>query len=1373
MSASRARTLNRARITSTLSSKRLFLAIAVLMVAVIGQRPGRAAADPPDALPFAVSYTVTGNYVVGGVDLAPGSASGGFATGTIPIGGVPANADIVAAFLYWETITNDDTQMHLADVRFRGQRLEVVQSSSQVLDATYAPCWSSGGSGPYKMTMHRADVRRLLPMALDADGQPTGKRLVNSADLTAAGFEQHTVKLPEAGTGNQTPQSGGASMLIVYRAASEPLTKVVIYDGVKIQAAGEATTQTIHGFFQSASSPHAKLTHITGSGANNSTDRVLFRHQNPTTLADITSVLATNAILGTASPSSDRAWSNPTFDVSALMPSRDPGLGFGEEVSTTVDHTKTSPSDCLAWAAIAFSTTVQDVDGDGLIDKLEDVSGLHEPDGEALPDLHAMHAGSDQRDLFLEVNAMVAGAGTSYGSLEAPFAGRIDSDPDNDVVTDHVGHNHLPTPAVIRQVGLTLASAPAVGGGVPGIRLHVDAGPNYHALGGAYALTDADEYLVPAADASGGELITETACVPDLGATPPRVCLFPAYPGTVGWKTGFQLYRDGRIGDPDEPDRRRFDHNRRDLFHYALYAHSGGVPRSDLACLDASGTPTAAVHSLTSVDPCGDLRDNPAFHVPSSQSGRGDLPGGDFVVSLGLWDTERFVGSEFVQASTTLHELGHNLERWHGGDPPTFGTVKVPGTTTPVSRLQITIPQNCKPNYLSVMSYLFQVNGLVDDAGVRHMDYSGGVITPAIIETVLSDGSLPVPLPYRTSWFARLDPGTLGVTLGAHPISKYCSGRKLPDPLPAGWVSYARIDAASRSEPIDWNADGTLASPPQDVNYDGLTDGASAPLSGANDWANLHLNQIGARRTMAGFSGGFLGGYVDGGYVDGGYVDGGYVDGGYVDGGYVDGGYVDGGYVDGGYVDGGYVDGGYVDGGYVDGGYVDGGRGFQDELTFELASELWGYAPPTELRACVIDGVDCLSPTASPNLGKVRIDWKLPHAGNPTGFYVYRVQGATVTPVSIPVPLPPTSSPGVPAVPGQAAYWLLDERVLTDGAHFTYYAKAEFPDDGDADSDPQLSIPSNYATITAHSEPPTVALTLGATPGPSGWFTASPVGVVVNATDNFQVASISCTDNGGAVVGGTLSGLHTGAASLSFSVSNEGTHAISCLAADGAGNTASAATTVRIDTVAPVTTITSTSASSIGFSATDATSGVAGYECKWDSGAFAACTSPASLASLSIGSPTFSVRARDVAGNIGSAVSYSFTTSYTVTPAPILIKSSAQTGSAVPITFQVTKPDGTVVTSTDIVAKIDSVFLGATCPAGSLSGTVELIYRNPNFSTGKSSLRYVSSSQSLQFNWDTTSVTTNPIITGKGCYIALVYLNDGAAPRPTSMILLK
>src|SRR5512145_1650599 len=64
----------------------------------------KGAAAPNESLPFATSYTVTGDYVVGGVDLLPQLAVNGFVEGDIPIAGVPANADIVAAYLLWETI---------------------------------------------------------------------------------------------------------------------------------------------------------------------------------------------------------------------------------------------------------------------------------------------------------------------------------------------------------------------------------------------------------------------------------------------------------------------------------------------------------------------------------------------------------------------------------------------------------------------------------------------------------------------------------------------------------------------------------------------------------------------------------------------------------------------------------------------------------------------------------------------------------------------------------------------------------------------------------------------------------------------------------------------------------------------------------------------------------------------------------------------------------------------------------------------------------------------------------------------------------------------------------------------------------------------
>src|SRR5688500_7777120 len=71
-----------------------------------------------DALPFSKSYTITGNYIAAGVDLDPKNSSNGFANGTIAMSGVPANADVLVAFLYWETISTLPSQ--IAGAQFRG-----------------------------------------------------------------------------------------------------------------------------------------------------------------------------------------------------------------------------------------------------------------------------------------------------------------------------------------------------------------------------------------------------------------------------------------------------------------------------------------------------------------------------------------------------------------------------------------------------------------------------------------------------------------------------------------------------------------------------------------------------------------------------------------------------------------------------------------------------------------------------------------------------------------------------------------------------------------------------------------------------------------------------------------------------------------------------------------------------------------------------------------------------------------------------------------------------------------------------------------------------------------------------------------------------
>src|SRR5262245_58718452 len=83
------------------------LLIALLILVLASQTAGRAAAVE-NPLPFAMGFLVTGDYVAAGVNLTEQdnpAGPDGLSTGTITIGGVPENADILAAYLYFETIT--------------------------------------------------------------------------------------------------------------------------------------------------------------------------------------------------------------------------------------------------------------------------------------------------------------------------------------------------------------------------------------------------------------------------------------------------------------------------------------------------------------------------------------------------------------------------------------------------------------------------------------------------------------------------------------------------------------------------------------------------------------------------------------------------------------------------------------------------------------------------------------------------------------------------------------------------------------------------------------------------------------------------------------------------------------------------------------------------------------------------------------------------------------------------------------------------------------------------------------------------------------------------------------------------------------------
>ena len=1023
----------------------LSVAILAILAAVT---PAVVEAQAPPPFRYFNSFTITGDYVVAGVDLPPQSAPDGTVTGTIQVSGVPRNADVVAAYLYWETIWSGSpaTLDALNDkVRFRGQPVSAVKSSTVPLVGPYSPCWSNGGDN---LTMMRADVRRLLPPQLQEDttengvvklGQPTGKRVVNHAELQQYQGQFPgddwllTVTLPEAGTGNQLPQSAGASLLIIYRdpdSVVTPLRTVVVYDGVHLQAPGESTTQAIGGFLQS-SGADARITHVGGSGAPNDSDRVLF---NGSLVPN-----GTNAFRRAGGGTSDRAWSNPTFPVGSLMPGTDGHDGYGEQVTTTVDHLSASPYDCLSWAAIVFSTTVQDIDDDGLVDRLEQTSGLRDPANMLYPDIAGMGAVVGQKDLFVEIGAMYASS-----------------------------HDHMPSASVLKQVGDALADG--------GVAVHFDVGPVAGAAYTAFLQSNADpaddDYIV-LNGANGGEKILEQPSA-----------RFPGYSGVVSWPTGFQMYVNAPVGAGGEevtntnlaacegggalaPCRRRFDLSRQGIFHYVLYVHARGLPKS--------------------ADP-----NDPDFHVPRSASGVAEIPGRYAMVSLGLWDD--MVGSEFMQASTTLHELGHNFGLWHGGDEPLF-------VNLPNGRANVFTQPNCKPTYFSSMSYVFQATGVVDTFGVARIRYSNAA-EPALSEPFLTDETLATP--FRPAWYAPLEPGTLGVILGVPAATKHCNGTLLTAGDPA--VGMGRLDAPllpSLNWKVDWDGDGLVDGAAQDVNFDGAQTGPLSALTGFDDWSSLRLNQVGAGRNMLGFSLGLDFGGLDFGGLDFGGLDFGGLDFGGLDFGGLDFGGLDFGGLDFGGLDFGGLDFGGLDFGGLDFGGLDFGG---TELDFDALRDVGG-TPPSQLDACVLggSGADACDPADNAPLHRHRLNWVAPNVGT-EGYSIHRAWDPTGVVTSSSVVQEVGTAPA-------AATGFVDVEELPNGQTFIYWIKGSIGG--------VRSGPSNFATVVAENAAP-VAVDDDYSAPQGGPLVVAAAGVLANDTDvDSQATSLTAILVSGPM-GGTL-----------------------------------------------------------------------------------------------------------------------------------------------------------------------------------------------------------------------------------------------------------
>jgi hypothetical protein len=735
----------------------LFVVAAAL--AVFGQ-----AAQASDALSFWKNYFVTGDYVVAGVGLR-GTGVNGFATGTINLSGVPCTggipvayescnkpgavpADVVAAFLYWET-EETSQKPSASNGFFDGNKIV----GKPLGDPNNPACWSSGGTTGAAIAAgrtYRADVLRYLPF----DPAGNNVRIANGS---------HTVKLPDSGgKGNGNIQlTGGATLVVVYRVLvpGKPqfaaLRSVVAYDGAYTLSKRSAPmTQTIGGYYQASDTALAQMTPIVANAQ-----------------PDYLETLTVNGAALNGTPFIGRAggkWDNPTFPI---------GLAK-DSASYTTQVTANNNQVCLTFASIWTSTNVTDTDNDGLLDKWE-TRGLHlNPGSSTLP---ATFGGCADypADACVDLPAMGANALTPDIFVEIDWLHGAD------------GHLHLPKYAALNAVAQTFANHRDAR--FPnGIAVHFDVGNNYQGM----------PFIIPATNGQGGEVIEESPLLLCPNAVTTK-CTYSENYSVLGYKKGFHGVKEGFpiLNIPSH-----FARNRKDIFHYVLFAHALAGP----------------------FDP---MTGKPISKDPKSVSGVADRPGGDLMVTLGLWRYDDpancdpavncvdQTGSDLVQAGTLMHELGHNLGLSHAG---------------------LNRSPNCVPNYPSVMNYLYQTRGLTDFFGKEHVDYSSGSLSK-LNELSLSETQPLGPLQYRVRFW-----GPSATIPGA--ALAHCDGTTITD-----GALYARLETPGLSTP-DWNNDGKVNGPwALDANFNGSI-GDENDFADSNDWANLNLQQVGARLNVNGLS---------------------------------------------------------------------------------------------------------------------------------------------------------------------------------------------------------------------------------------------------------------------------------------------------------------------------------------------------------------------------------------------------------------------------------------------------------------------------------------------------------------------------------------
>lgn len=199
--------------------------------------------------------------------------------------------------------------------------------------------------------------------------------------------------------------------------------------------------------------------------------------------------------------------------------------------------------------------------------------------------------------------------------------------------------------------------------------------------------------------------------------------------------------------------------------------------------------------------------------VISNSGVSSSIPGQIFFVTLHESPNTGGAVTEAEQARTLMHELGHNLGLQHGGQEPT----------------------KYKPNYFSVMNYMYQFDALPSpepeedgNEDVMLMDYQN-FETPALDETALDE-----PLGMQASV------STEGPLIG-RPWYCYLSDG-VADNSERECLCFSRFKIGGVPGEIDFDGDGQISAMPVKADLDGYLDATNIIQATPNDWLILDFS---------------------------------------------------------------------------------------------------------------------------------------------------------------------------------------------------------------------------------------------------------------------------------------------------------------------------------------------------------------------------------------------------------------------------------------------------------------------------------------------------------------------------------------------------